>query len=80
MDIDEVIQEFEELAECWLAKSYYLSYKYKQIAEWLKERRDISKVKIMLLDSVQRCIEKVMKMVLEKQKTEHINNRRLAYA
>lgn len=42
MDIDEVIQEFEELAECWLAKSYYLSYKYKQIAEWLKERRDIS--------------------------------------
>lgn len=41
MDIDEVIQEFEELAECWKLKSYYLGYKYKQIAEWLKERRDM---------------------------------------
>ena len=38
MDIDEVIQEFEELAECWKLNGY----KYKQIAEWLKERRDIS--------------------------------------
>ena len=41
MDIDVVIQEFEELAEYWIAKSHDLSRKYKQIAEWLKERRDI---------------------------------------
>ena len=41
MDINEVIQEFEELAEYWIAKSHDLSRKYKQIAEWLKERRDI---------------------------------------
>lgn len=41
MNINEVIQEFEELAEYWIAKSHDLSRKYKQIAEWLKERRDI---------------------------------------
>jgi hypothetical protein len=41
MDIDEVIQEYEELAECWIAKSHELSCKYKQIAEWLKELKQL---------------------------------------